>query len=50
MDIIIRNMDSQLFLGGTEPTTLKDYLSFWEKKPSTCITSARAGVTILLTS
>ena len=39
-DTIIGNMDSQLFLGGTEPTTLKDL---------SCITPARAGATILPT-
>ena len=48
-DTIIGNMDSQLFLGGTEQTTLKDLSQFPGKKPQTCITPVKVGVTILFT-
>ena len=33
-DTIIGNMDSQVFLGGSEPTTLKELAEAWARKPS----------------
>ncbi len=34
-DTIVGNMDSQIFLGGSEPTTLKDLSRCWARRPST---------------
>jgi hypothetical protein len=37
-DTIIGNMDSQIFLGGSEKTTLKDLTETLGKKPLICTT------------
>ena len=37
-DTIVGNMDSQIFLGGSEPTTLKDLAEALARKPSTATT------------
>ena len=37
-DTIVGNMDSQIFLGGSEPTTLKDLPKHSARKPSTATT------------
>ncbi len=46
-DTIIGNMDSQLFLSGTEPTTLKDISQFLGKEAIDMYNTAKAGATIL---
>ncbi len=42
-DTIIGNMDTSIFLGGNEPTTLKELEAAWARRPSICITPERAG-------
>ncbi len=41
-DTIIGNMDTSIFLGGKEPTTLKELAPCWVRKPSTPTTPERA--------
>ena len=49
-DTIIGNMDSRIFLGGSEPTTLKELIRHWEKKRLICTTLPIPEATAHLTA